>query len=99
MIDSPSTPVPNVCLRPSSRGGHLSVKKRLVDRYGTRRLSRRQWRVVELVAQGLKNREIAEELGIGEYVVRNYVSKIYQKIGVSSRVELALWSGTPANLF
>ena len=77
----------------------MSVKKRLVDRYGTRRLSRRRWRVVELVAQGLKNREIAEELGIGEYVVRNYVSKIYQKIGVSSRVELALWSGTPANLF
>lgn len=76
----------------------MSVKKRLVDRYGTRRLSRRQWRVVELVAQGLKNREIAEELGIGEYVVRNYVSKIYQKIGVSSRVELALWPGTPANL-
>jgi len=47
--------------------------------------------VIELVAQGLKNREIAEELGIGEHVVRNYLSKIYDKIGVSNRVELALW--------
>ena len=45
--------------------------------------------MIELVAEGLKNREIAEELGIGEHVVRNYLSKIYDKIGVSNRVELA----------
>ena len=51
-------------------------------------------RVIELVAQGLKNREIANRLGIGEYVVRNYLSKIYDKIGVSNRVELALWYET-----
>jgi DNA-binding NarL/FixJ family response regulator len=65
--------------------------KKLVDRYGTRKPSRRQLRVIELVAQGLKNREIATELGIGDHVVRNYLSKIYDKIGVSNRVELALW--------
>jgi DNA-binding NarL/FixJ family response regulator len=69
----------------------LPGKKRLVDRYGTRKPSRRQLRVIELVAQGLKNREIANELGIGDHVVRNYLSKIYDKIGVSNRVELALW--------
>ena len=69
----------------------MSDKKRLVDRYGTRKPSRRQLRVIELVAQGLKNREIAVELGIGEHVVRNYLSKIFDKIGVSNRVELALW--------
>jgi two-component system nitrate/nitrite response regulator NarL len=51
-------------------------------------------RVIELVAQGLKNREIANRLGIGESVVRNYLSKIYDKIGVSNRVELALWYET-----
>lgn len=65
------------------------MKKRLLDR--TRKPSRRQGRVIELVAQGLKNREIATELGIGEHVVRNYLSAIYDKIGVSNRVELALW--------
>jgi DNA-binding NarL/FixJ family response regulator len=58
---------------------------------GPRRPSQRQQRVIELVAQGLKNREIACELGIGEYVVRNYLSAIYDKIGLSNRVELALW--------
>ena len=67
----------------------MPVKKRLLDR--TRRLSRRQRRVTELLAQGLKNREIATALGIGTHVVRNYLSAVYDKIGVSNRVELALW--------
>ena len=44
-----------------------------------------------MVAQGLKNREIATLLGIGVHVVRNYLSAVYDKIGVSNRVELALW--------
>ena len=43
------------------------------------------------MASGLKNREIARELGIAEHVVRNYLGIIYDKIGVSNRVELALW--------
>jgi len=67
----------------------LPAKKRLLDR--TRKLSRRQQRVIEFVAQGLKNREIGLELGIGAHVVRNYLGAIYDKIGVSNRVELALW--------
>ena len=67
----------------------MPVKKHLLDR--TRELSRRQRRVVALVARGLKNREIATKLGIGAHVARNYVSAIYDKIGVSNRVELALW--------
>ena len=40
---------------------------------------------------GFKNREIATQLGIGHQVVRNYLSKIYDKVGVHNRVELALW--------
>jgi len=69
----------------------LPGKRRLEDRYGTLKLSTRQERVIELVARGLKNREIARKLGIGKNVVRNYLSKIYDKIGVNNRVELALW--------
>jgi len=53
--------------------------------------SPRQQRVIELVARGLKNREIAKQMGIREQVIRNYLSLIYDKIGVSNRVELALW--------
>jgi DNA-binding NarL/FixJ family response regulator len=53
--------------------------------------SPRQLRVIELAARGFKNHEIARKLGIGEHVVRNYMSAIFDKIGVSNRVELALW--------
>jgi DNA-binding NarL/FixJ family response regulator len=67
----------------------LPATKRMLDR--TRKLSLRQRRVVALVARGLNNREIATKLCIGEHVARNYVSAIYDKIGVSNRVELALW--------
>jgi DNA-binding CsgD family transcriptional regulator len=47
--------------------------------------------VTEMVAQGMKNSEIAILLGVRVHVVRNYVSAVYDKIGVSNRVELALW--------
>ena len=67
----------------------MPLRKGLLDQ--TRILSRRQRRVVELVAGGLKNHEIATKLGIGAHVVRNYLSTIYDKVGVSNRVELALW--------
>ena len=67
----------------------MPAKKSLPER--TRRLSRRQGRVTEMVAQGFKNREIATALGIGVHVVRNYLSTVYDKVGVSNRVELALW--------
>ena len=53
--------------------------------------SPRQLRVIEMVALGLKNREIAEDLGTTEQVVKNHLHKIYAKIGVESRLELALW--------
>ena len=43
------------------------------------------------MAEGLKNREIADKLGISANVVRNYISKIYDKVGVKNRVQLALW--------
>jgi len=53
--------------------------------------SPRQQRVIELVAEGLSNRDVAKKLGIDPHVVRNYLGMIYDKIGVSNRVELALW--------
>ena len=67
----------------------MPARKTLIDR--TRLLSPQEWRVAEMTAQGLKNREIAQLLGIGVHVVRNYLTGVYDKIGMSNRVELALW--------
>lgn len=54
-------------------------------------LTRREEEVVRLVADGLKNREIAEKLQVKEHSVRNYIYRIFEKLGVSSRVELILY--------
>jgi DNA-binding NarL/FixJ family response regulator len=61
------------------------------ERYGTRVPSQREQRVIELVAQGLKNCEVAREIGTTEHVVKNYLRVIYDKLGLWNRVELALW--------
>jgi DNA-binding NarL/FixJ family response regulator len=60
-------------------------------RYGSRTPSEREQRVIQLVAQGLKNREVADEIGTTEHVVKNYLRVIYDKLGLWNRVELALW--------
>jgi DNA-binding NarL/FixJ family response regulator len=59
--------------------------------YGTRTPNEREQRVIALVAQGLKNSEVAEAIGTTERVVKNYLRAIYDKLGVWNRVELALW--------
>jgi DNA-binding NarL/FixJ family response regulator len=61
------------------------------ERYGSRTPSQRETRVIELVAQGLKNRDVAQEIGTTEHVVKNYLRVIYDKLGLWNRVELALW--------
>jgi len=61
------------------------------ERYGTRVPNEREQRVIQLVAQGLKNAEVAEEIGTTEHVVKNYLRVIYDKLGLWNRVELALW--------
>jgi DNA-binding NarL/FixJ family response regulator len=55
-------------------------------------LTRREEEVVRLVADGLKNREIAEKLKVKEHSIRNYIYRIFEKLGVSSRVELTLYA-------
>ena len=51
----------------------------------------RQQHVIELVAEALTNRKVAKAMGITPRVVRNYLVRIYDKIGLSNRLELALW--------
>lgn len=61
------------------------------ERYGKRVPNEREQRVIALVAQGLKNSEVAQVMGTTEYVVKNYLRIIYDKLGLWNRVELALW--------
>ena len=53
--------------------------------------STQEHRVIELVAQGLTNREIAKVMDATEFAVKNRLKAIYNKLGFSNRVELALW--------
>lgn len=55
------------------------------------RFSPKEFAVITGVTQGLRNREIAAEIGTSEQVVKNYLRKIYDKLGVSDRLELALY--------
>jgi DNA-binding NarL/FixJ family response regulator len=56
-----------------------------------RGLSEREQLIIQRVAEGCKNREIADSIGITEHVVKNYLRLIYDKLGLWNRVELALW--------
>ena len=69
---------------------------RVVNADGMRLLTKREEDVVRLVAEGLQNREIAKELKLSEHTVKNYLFHIFDKLGVSSRVELVLYAVSSA---
>ncbi|MGD0892196.1 MAG: response regulator transcription factor [Terracidiphilus sp.] len=56
------------------------------------RLTPKEMRIVALIVQGCKNREIAGRLKTTEQVIKNYLRSIYDKTGVSDRLELALFT-------
>ena len=61
---------------------------RAVDANGLSLLSKREMDVVSSLAEGLTNREIAERLGLSQHTIKNYLFRVYDKLGVSSRLEL-----------
>jgi DNA-binding NarL/FixJ family response regulator len=56
------------------------------------RLTPKEMKIVALIVQGCKNKEIAIRLGTTEQVVKNYLRSVYDKTGVSDRLELALFT-------
>lgn len=71
--------------------GSEEPRRRLIS-VGNVPLSRREMDVTRCVAEGLTNREIANRLGLTEHTVKNYLFRIFDKVGVSSRVELVLFA-------
>jgi DNA-binding NarL/FixJ family response regulator len=65
---------------------------RMVSAKGLRLLTPREEQVVALVADGLSNREVALELDLSEHTIKKYLFRIFDKLGISSRVELVLYA-------
>ena len=71
------------------------VRLEVVADHGARvrdRLTPKELKIVSLIVQGYKNKEIATQLGTTEQVIKNYLRNVYDKIGVSDRLELALFT-------
>lgn len=65
---------------------------RVVSATGQILLTCREEQVVALVTDGLSNRNVANELGLSEHTVKKYLFRIFEKLGISSRVELVLYA-------
>ena len=88
------------CVRQVAKGGR-SVQRstattvQVQDLVGARvrdRLTPKEMQIVALIVQGCKNKDIAGQLGTKEQVIKNYLRSIYDKTGVSDRLELALFT-------
>jgi DNA-binding NarL/FixJ family response regulator len=55
-------------------------------------LTKREQSLVQLVTEGRTNKDISRELGLSEHTVRNYLFRIFNKLGTSNRLELALYA-------
>ena len=88
------------CVRRVSKGQHYRKHGGLAavppaDSVGARvrdRLTPKELQIVALIVQGCKNKEIASQLGTKEQVIKNYLRSIFDKTGVSDRLELALFT-------
>jgi len=65
---------------------------RVVNSEGRTLLTPREEQVVALVAEGLSNREIASELNLSHHTIKKYLFRIFEKLGISTRVELVLYA-------
>ena len=74
-----------------------SAPVKITDAKGENLLSKQEAKIVRLVADGRTNREIASHLELSEHTVKNYLFKIFDKLGISNRVELVLYAMSQAN--
>ena len=65
---------------------------RVINSNGRQLLTPREEQVVALIAEGLSNRDTARELNLSEHTIKKYLFRIFDKLGISSRVELVLYA-------
>lgn len=88
------------CVRRVARGQKCptEISERILpppDTVGAKvrdRLTPKEMQIVALIVQGCKNKDIAQQLGTKEQVIKNYLRSIYDKTGVNDRLELALFT-------
>jgi len=68
------------------------VALRVINKEGANLLSKREEDVVRHLMEGFSNREIAQTLKLSEHTIKNYLFRIFDKVGVSSRTELLLYA-------
>ena len=76
VVDALSDPLPIDARSPSS----------------SRPLSKREEEIAHMVAEGFSNRQISERLDLSEHTIKNYLFRVFEKLGVSTRVELTLYA-------
>ena len=78
--------------------GLLKPTLRVTDVTGKTLLSPREEEISMLVAEGMSNREVSRTLNISESTVKNSLFHIFEKLGISNRVELARYMNGPSEL-
>jgi len=73
---------------------HLQMResRRAQENFRVQQLNAQELRVFELLAEGMSNQEIADTINLSQNTIRNYVSMILDKLGLSNRTEIALLS-------
>jgi two-component system, NarL family, nitrate/nitrite response regulator NarL len=64
----------------------------VINAEGSALLTEREMSVVRCVADGLTNKEVAAKLGLSQHTIKNYLFRIFDKVGVSSRIELVYYA-------
>jgi two-component system nitrate/nitrite response regulator NarL len=72
--------------------GQQSVPRNSVETAATPDLTKRELEVIRAVAEGMTNRDIADHLKLSEHTVKNYLFRVFDKLGVSNRSELLMLS-------
>jgi len=82
----------SIALEHMVRTLNTAVPVHAVNANGSDLLTARQKQVVALVGEGLSNREISTRLNLSEHTTKNYLFRIFDKLGVSSRAELIIYA-------